>query len=90
MWSRYFRVETLPEYGATVAELFADAGMKNVKTWRLGGLATPAFSYLVGDVEDGDRTRLLEFPKVGRDEFKWGIVNDFTLPTWTQGQVGCE
>lgn len=48
-WTLYFRVEKPPEFGATIAGLFVDSGVKNVKTWQLGGLATPAFSsYPVG------------------------------------------
>lgn len=81
-------MEKLPEYGATIGDR-RGSGVKNVKTWQRGGLAAPAFSLLC-DGKGGRWDPVGEFSKMGRVEFKCGLVNDLTLPTLTQGQVVCE
>lgn len=47
-------------------------------------------SWVVGNGEGGRWDPVGEFSKMGRVEFKRGLVNDLTLPTFTRGQLGCE
>lgn len=47
-------------------------------------------SWVVGNGEGGRWDPVGEFSKMGRVEFKRGLVNDLTLPTLTLGQLGCE
>lgn len=47
-------------------------------------------SWVVGNGEGGRWDPVGEFSKMGRVEFKRGLVNDLTLPTLTRGQLVCE
>ena len=46
--------------------------------------------WVVGNGEGGRWDPVGEFSKMGRVDFKRGLVNDLTLPTLTRGQLGCE
>lgn len=47
-------------------------------------------SWVVGNGEGGRWDPVGEFSKMGRVEFKRGLVNDLTLPTLTRGQLSCD